>query len=70
MLVPEPFCTYHYDNVSEIFTPWFIVFSYEQAAVVFREAPPKAMVLCVDVPRALYVTSCYEAHQFYKQNTE
>ena len=70
MTVPGPLYSHTYDSVSGTFTPSFVVFSYEQAVEGFREASHKAMILCVDVPRALYVTSCYEAHQFYKQNIE
>lgn len=68
VLVPEPLCAHTYDDINEVFTPLFVVFSYTQAAAVFNEAPHKAVILCVDVPRALYVTSCYEAKQFYDRD--
>ena len=49
-----------------------IVFSVEEADDAFRSAPyrllqacPPTLVICVDLPRALLVTSTQEAAQFY-----
>jgi hypothetical protein len=57
VLMPNPVMT-----VENVFVP--VVLTREQAEEAFRNsfAP---MVLCVDVPRALYVRSVAEAFRFY-----
>ena len=42
------------------------VYSYEEACMALANYPYIYIVVCVAVPRAAYVTNCFQAKQFFE----